>query len=210
MDIDDLLARSAPPVAARTTALAEDLHALVRESEPSRRAGRRFSRTALGTGIVAGVLSLGAVGAAAVINDGTLWFTTTSSGDACEMEFTVDPVGPEHAASGEPARIMAGRTTWPSAAEQEATAAEARRFLDEFDFEVLDRAAAVRRFDAEQRRIIAAAPPGEAQPLLTGDELETTAVGFAVIDSLVAHLKAEGLSPHVINTGIGSSAGCSS
>lgn len=210
MDIDDLLARSAPPVAPRTTQLRDDLRALVRESEPPpRRARRRISRTAVGAGIVTGVLSLGVVGAAAVINDGALWFTTTSAGDACEMEFSVEPVGPEDAASGEPAMIMAGRTSWPSAAEQKTTAAEARKFLAGFDYDAVDRAAAVRRFDVEQRRIIAAAPSGEAPPLLTGNDLETTAVRSVVFDALSAHLKAKGLSPYAVVTWTGSSAGCS-
>ena len=70
MDIDDLLALSAPPVAPRTAQLRIDLQALVRHCEPPRRTRRRISRTAVGAGIVTGVLSLGAVGAATVINNG--------------------------------------------------------------------------------------------------------------------------------------------
>lgn len=209
MDIDNLLARSAPPVAPRTGQLKDDLRALVRESEPARRAHRRISRTAVGAGIVTGVLSLGVVGAAAVINDGAPWFTTTSAGNPCEMEFSVEPVGPEDAPNGEPAMIMAGRTHWPSAAEQKTTVAEARQFLAGFNYDAIDRVAAARRFDVDQRRIISAAPTGEAQPLLTGNDLETTAVGGVVFDALSAHLRAKGLSPYAVVTATGSSAGCS-
>ena len=209
MDIDDLLARSAPPIAPRTAELRDDLRALVRECEPPRRARRRVSRTVVGSGVAAGVLGLGMVGAAAVINDGGLWFTTTSAGDACEMEFSVEPVGPQNAANGDPAMIMAGRTSWPSAAEQKTTATEARKFLARFDYGAVDRAAAVRRFDIEQRRIVATAPHGEAQPLLTGNDLETAAVGSVVSDALSTHLKARGLSPYAVITLTGSSAGCS-
>ena len=209
MDIDDLLERSAPSVTPRTTELTEDLRALARESEPRGRARRRITRTTVSAGIVTGVLTLGGVGAAAVMNDGALWSTTTSAGDRCEMEFSVDLVGSEDVGNGEPAMIMAGRTSWPSAAEQKRTAAEARRFLAGFDFEAVDRPAAIKRFDAEQRRIIAAAPPGEAQPRLTGNDLETSAVSSVVFDDLAKHLKSKGLSPYAVVVWTGSSAGCS-
>jgi hypothetical protein len=208
MDLDDLLAKAAPPVSPRTVQMTEDLHALAQAGEPRKRAGRTTKRTVVGAGMAVGVLGLGVVGAAAAMNDGTLWFTTTSAGDTCEMEFSVAPVGPQDAASGEPDAIMEGRASWPSTSEQNETASEARRFLRTYDYDSVDRAAAVRAFDVEQRRIIAKAPPGEAQPLLTGNDLETSAVRAAVFDALSRHLRAEGLSPDAIVTSTGSSAGC--
>ncbi|MQW77185.1 hypothetical protein GHK92_15025 [Nocardioides sp. dk4132] len=107
MNLDDLLARSAPMVTPRSPELDEDLRAMTRASGPRSRM-RRPMRLTVAAGIAAGVLGLGTVGAAAVINNGVLWFTSTSSGDSCEMEFAVQPVGPEDAASGEPAMIMDG------------------------------------------------------------------------------------------------------
>lgn len=208
MDLDDLLATSAPPVASRTTQLTHDLRALARVGEPHRPTRRTRTRTVVGAGIATGILGLGVVGAAAALSDGALWFTTTSAGAVCEMEFVVHPVGTEDSASGEPAAVMQNRTTWPSAAEQARTVAEARRFLSTYDYDGVDRAAAIRRFDIAQRRIIAAAGPDEAQPLLTGNDLETTAVSRLVFDDLSAHLRREGLSPDVIVGSVGSSGGC--
>lgn len=86
MDLNALLAHSSPTVTTRSPELDEDLRAMARASEPRSRT-RRPVRLALGAGIAAGVLGLGIVGAAAVINDGALWFTNTSTGDTCEMEF---------------------------------------------------------------------------------------------------------------------------
>ncbi|MTB89498.1 hypothetical protein H9L21_15035 [Aeromicrobium senzhongii] len=169
---------------------------------------RRPMRLTVGAGIAAGVLGLGTVGAAAVINNGALWFTSTSSGDSCEMEFAVHPVGPEDAASGEPATIMDGRTAWPSASEQEEVAEAARQYLADYDFDAIDRKAAIAETDATQRRIIAETDPEEAQPLLVGDDLEMHAVYSKVVRDLTAHLEGLGMDPHVINSGVGSSAGC--
>ncbi len=154
------------------------------------------------------MLGLGTVGAAAVINNGALWFTSTSSGDACEMQFVVQPVGPEDAASGEIATIMEGRTAWPSASEQEEVAGEARQYLAAYDFDAIDRDAAIKEADEVQRRIIAEADPEEAQPLLEGDDLEMHAVSSKVVRDLTAHLEGLGLDPYVIHSSIGSSGGC--
>ncbi|WP_104106208.1 hypothetical protein [Nocardioides sp. 616] len=207
MDLDDLLARAAPPLAARTPALDDDLRGLVRESEPPARSPRRL-RLAVSAGVAASVLGLGVAGAAVAMNQGALWFTTTSSGDACEMEFDVQPVGPQDAASGEPATILQGRTAWPSPAEQEQVAEEARAYLSSYDFDAVDREAAMKEYDAEQRRIIARAAPGEAQPSLIGDDLEMHAVWRGVLQDLGAHLEGLGMDPFVVNVGVGSSLGC--
>lgn len=125
------------------------------------------------------------------------------------MEFRVDPVGPEHDPNGEIATMLDGRTTWPSKAEQDTVAKEARHFLASYNFDAIDRQAAVKETDVEQRRIIAEAPPGEAQPLLVGDDLEMHAVSRVAIQDLTTHLKGLGMDPNVVISSVGSSSGCS-
>lgn len=208
MDLDDLLARSAPAVTPRTPALDDVLTELARETESRHRAAGRLRRAA-GAGVAAAALGLGVAGTAVAVNNGALWFTTTGSGDMCEMEFAVHPVGiSEELSSGEPATIMEGRTAWPSQEEQDAVATEARSYLGSYDFDAIDREAAMAEYDVEQRRIIAEAAPGEKQPLDVGDDLEVRAVQTKVARDLVAHLEGLGMDPHVVTFAVGMSAGC--
>ncbi|TWG92000.1 hypothetical protein L615_007500000100 [Nocardioides sp. J9] len=207
MDLDDLLDRSAPSVTPPSAELENDLGAMVRASAP-RGPGRRPIRVLVGTGVTAGLLGLGAVGAAAAINGGVPWFTSTGSGESCELEFDVRPVGPEGAASGELAAVMAGRTAWPSLEEQQEVAVAARDYLAAYDFDAVDREAAVQDADAAQRRVRAEAAPEEAQQLLTGDDLEMHAVSRKVVADLTAHLESRGMDPHVIVSTVGSTGGC--
>ena len=198
-----------PSVAPRSADLDDALHQLVRADQPRRRL-RRPLRLAVGVGAAAGILGVGVAGAAAVMHEGgALWFTTTGSGDACEMEFDVTPVGSQDVGNGEPATVMEGRTAWPSAAEQQEVAQAARLFLADYDYDAVDRESAIRGTDAAQRRIIAGAAPGEAQPLDTGDDLEMHAVSRVVVRDLHAHLEGLGMDPSVVVYGVGSSSGCS-
>ncbi|GGD08648.1 hypothetical protein [Nocardioides daphniae] len=94
MDLDHLLADSAPATTRRTDALRAELRALVLATEPAP-AVRRLSSVRVGVAAAAAsvFLGVGVVGAAA---SGLLptpaWVPwATESGSACEMEFSVAP-----------------------------------------------------------------------------------------------------------------------
>lgn len=182
MDLDQLLDNAAPPVAARTPELHQQLRALVAASESVPRR-RRSTRLALAGGIVAGVAGLGTAASAAGILPG--WTTlSTTSGQTCEVEVRADLIAPGY---GEPISATFTR------AEQEATLAAARTFLQGFDYDAIARAHAIAEWQAAEAEVRAAQEdPTERQPELEGDALEVHAVTWVVIQRMRAALAAQG------------------
>ena len=184
MDLDQLLDAARPPVATRTPTLERELRALVCTTERAAVRRGRPRRIALVAGGVAGALALGATASATGVLPGWPGFTT-GTGDICRIELHADPLEP---GDGEP--ISATFTP----AQRSAALAEARAYLDAFDYDAVDRDEAVAWWRAEEQRVRSAQPdPAERQPLLTGNDLEVTAVSQWVLDHLRSHLAAEGL-----------------
>ena len=183
MDLDELLAASAPPVTARTRQLERELHDLVAVCEAAQSRRRWPVRAALVGGAVAGVLGLGAVASAVGVLPGWSSFFT-SSGQTCEIEIAVSAL---ESGDGEPVSSSF------STAEKRETLAEAQAFLETFDYDSVDREEAVAWWKAQESKARAAQPdPAERQPRLTGDDLEVTAVSGWVIKDLAADLAAQG------------------
>jgi hypothetical protein len=184
MELDELLDRSAAPVALRTQELRHEVQAMLVEIERAARPRRRRSRAVVVAGAAAGVVVMGTTGAmAAGLIPGAAWMGswTTGSGSACHMEFWVSDAGPD----GEPLS-----RNYPETEKQHALAV-ARGFLANIDQANIDRAAAIDQWRQKERAVIAAAPAGEKQPRLKGDDLEITAVGQVVWQRLDAYLAAK-------------------
>jgi hypothetical protein len=181
MDLDDLLTRAAPQLAARDQMLDDELRALVRAAGP---AGRRRRRLAVVGVVTTAVLGVGVAGATGAVPLPGGWLHT-SSGSDCRVEFFA-----------EAATVVDGRSYTP---DQTAPAvAAARSWLTELDLDSVDRAAAVREWRAAEARARESEPPGERQPELRGDDLETTAVHYAVGQRLAAYLRSRGLDPDAV------------
>lgn len=193
MNLDELLDRSAPPVAARTATLHEDLRDLVRTTQPTSARGRR--RIATVTLIAAGLVGAGAAGAAAGILPWPTWTTTSSTGSTCQMDFRVHP---HHLYGGEE------QTRTISRAEENRVAAEARRLLDRIDYNAIDLDAAIRAWRKAEAQAIAGEAPDERQPVMTGDDLTQSAMYYVVTRRVTAELRAEGLDPQAVTFGAGS------
>ena len=94
------------------------------------------------------------------------------------------------------------------ATEQTKTFAASRIFLEGFDYDSIDRDAAISRWQAVEGTVIAAQPdPEERQPALTGDDLEVTALTYEVTTRLEDHLAARGLDVRAVNL-VTTSTGC--
>lgn len=196
MDLDDLLDRSAPPTAVRTPALERELTALVLATESAGRPRPKALRTAWVGALATGLVGVGTAGAmAAGLVPTPSWVPwSTSSGTNCEMRFYANPAGPD----GEPLN-----GTY-SDAEKGRAVAEASIFLAGFDYDSIDEAEAIKKWQQEEAATIASVTdPAERQPPLTGDELEITAVGAEVWDHLAAHLQAEGTPAELVVFGQG-------
>jgi hypothetical protein len=184
MDLDELLDRSAAPVAPRTQELRHEVQAMLVEAERAARPRRRRLRAVVVAGAVAGVVVMGTTGAmAAGLIPGPAWMGpwTTGSGSACHMEFWVSEAGPD----GEPLS-----RNYPEAEKQHALAV-ARDFLANLDPANIDKDAAIDQWRQKESAAIAAGPAGEKQPRLEGDDLEITAVGQVVWQRLDAYLAAQ-------------------
>lgn len=187
MDIDDLLAQSAPPSAARTPDFREALRVLAADAESQSRTPRRPRRVALLIGTSAAIVGLGAAGATAAgfIPGWVPW--ATSEGSDCSIQLVAKPTS---------------KSTEPlQPAVRAAAVDEANRFLATFDLDSIDEARAIREFQLQEDAAIASLPSveqnprieDEQQPRLTGDDLAVNAVLSEVGQALEAHLASKGL-----------------
>lgn len=191
MDLDELLAASAPQVAVRTPELQRDLDAAIVAAESAARPRRRRARLLI-SGLACAAVVGGAGTAAAAA--GLLGFGWTSDdGNACQVgDFEVQLASP---------RLSDSKAGFDSttAAEREATVEAARQFLAEYDWASIDVDEAVRQWQRVEDRAIAAQPdPEERQERLVGDDLETTAVGHLVHTEVRQHLTELGHDPDVL------------
>lgn len=189
MDLDDLLAASAPPVTPASPELTRhhnELVLLTREAAvpPPRR--RRVG--AAGALAAVGVLSVGGVAAAAGVLP-TMFPWTTDSGSACELH-----------ASAELRRNVDGTLVDGSTApEQRATLASAEEYLATLDLDSIDRdEAAERWFDYLERTSADHFTRAELESQFQGDRLETHAILHEVDGRLAKHLADEGHDPNSI------------
>jgi len=189
MELDELIRESAPPVAERSTALLEDLDALVSQQRPSKRRPRRGIRWAAAGLVVAGVA--GVAGAAAA--DGKLPFRWTSErGGPCRITSATVELAEKQTDSE--AAIAA-----TTLAERRATLAQARKFLSTYDYASVDRPAAIKAWQKAEAEVIEGQPdPAERQPYLEGDDLEVQALIYKVNQDMNAHLRKLGMRPEVL------------
>lgn len=187
MDLNDLLNRSAPTVAPRSSELAKQLDDLVVGAESmARSAGRRY-RAGLVSALTAGVLGVGAAGAMAtgVVSTPGWVPWTAGSGATCEMQFEAVPdlgVGVES-----PSRTY-------TAAEEQQAVAEANRFLDGFDYSTIDADEAIEKW--AQTEVSAGGSDPDAvrrDEAMEETNTELDAVGREVADRMNRHLEGEGL-----------------
>jgi hypothetical protein len=194
--LDERLREAAPPVAVRTPEMRRQLDALVVAATTVQRRRRRLTRASLVAATAVGALGVGTAAAAAGLIPG--WSVLTGSGQTCQVE--VIATAP-HAGDGEPDATF-------DATEQAEAVATARIFLDGFDYDSIDRDAAISRWQAAEETVIAAKPdPTERQPALTGDDLEVTSLTYEVTTRLRNHLAARGLDIRAVNL-VTTSTGC--
>ena len=194
MDLDRLLDSSAPPIAPRTAVLESELHRLILDAEAAARPARRGLRIGLAGALATVVIGAGTAGAmAAGLVPTPQWVPwTTPAGSQCGFDITVSPVIKLAPGDGDP------RQHGHSEAEKQAAVAEANRFLKSFDYSSIDQAAAIRKFQKGEDAAIAAEPPGERQPRMTGDDLALMAVAAEIWDRLEADLTAKNLEPYAL------------
>jgi hypothetical protein len=194
MDLDDLLERKAPPIAARNHGLVRALGELASEAEAA--VAKPRHRVALvGVSVVA-ILGVGTVASAAGVLPGWPVFDT-SSGNHCSIEVHAEAPGPGDV-PGVPASI--------NEREARATVAEAQAFLKNFDFDGVDRAEAVAWWRTQETQARENQPdPAEQAPPLEGDDLEVTAVSQWVAAQLQQHLAAQGMDIRAVAYWVGDS-----
>lgn len=193
--LDERLRDAAPPVSVRTSELRRELDALVVAVTPVQRR-RRMTRASLVAAAAVGALGVGTAAAAAGLIPG--WSVLTSSGQTCQVDVIAEA---PHAGDGEPGANF-------DATEQTEAVAEARLFLEGFDYESIDREAAISRWQAAEDSAITAQPDAaERQPALTGDDLEVTALTYEVTTRLGNHLAARGLDIRAVSL-VTTSSGC--
>lgn len=199
MDLDEQLderVRAAmPPVTARTPQMRRELDALVAAATPVQRR-RSMTRASVVAATTVGMLGVGTVAAAAGLIPG--WSVLTGSGQTCQVD--VIAAAPQ-SGDGEP------NATFDATERADATAA-ARIFLEGFDYDSIDRDAAISSWQAAENTAMATEPdPAERQPALKGDDLEVTALTHEVTTRLGNHLAARGLNIRAVNL-VTISAGC--
>ena len=182
MDLNDLLERSAPPIATRIPELGRAITDLASESENGSVEWRH--RVALAGVTVAALVGAGSVASAAGVLPGWPVFNT-SSGTTCSVEIHADAHTPGDLPEV-PATI--------SDNEARATVAEAQAFLRDFNYQEVNRAEAVAWWRTQEDQARQNQPdPGEQAPPLAGDDLEVTAVSQYVAERLRQHLAAQGM-----------------
>lgn len=199
MDLDELLRTAAPPLTPRTAALGEELHRLVVATEPnSVRTRRRAQTVFLAGGVAVGVLGLGAAASATGLLPGWTMFPTPS-GQVCEVGVEAHP---NPAGDGQPT----GKTL--TATEQKEALEAARAYLASFDYDSINRRAAIAEWRAAEADIRSRQKASERQPRLEGDDLQVTAVSKEVVERLRSHLATQGHDINAISITI-NAAGCS-
>lgn len=194
--LDERLRDAAPPVSVRTLEMRRELDALVAAAMPIQRRRRSTTRASLVAATAVGALGVGTAAAAAGLIPG--WSVLTGSGQTCQVEVIAAAA---QAGDGEP------DPTFDATERAEATAA-ARVYLGRFDYDSIDRDAAISRWQAAEDAVIAAEPdPAERQPALNGDDLEVTALTYEVTTRLGSHLAARGLDIRAVNL-VTTSTGC--
>lgn len=194
--LDQRLREATPPVTVRTAEMSRELHALVVGATPAQRRPRRLTRASLVAVTAVGALGVGTAAAAAGLIPG--WSVLTGSGQTCQVEVIA---GTPLAGDGE-----AG-TEFDATERTEAVTA-ARRFLQGFDYDSINREAAITRWQAAEDATNAAQPdPAERQPALAGDDLEVTALTYEVTTRLKNHLASRGLDIRAVNL-ITTTTGC--
>jgi hypothetical protein len=196
MDLDELLDASAPPVAARTPSLSDELAAIVAGSEAAVAPSRRRMRLVVAGSLVAGVVGLGSAATATGYFPAGHWPWSTSTGNSCQVTFDVVLNG----VGGDVSNPAPGLASM-NLAERQAVLVAARQFLSSFDYASVDRQEAIAKWQAGEAKAIAGEPPAERQPKLTGDELELTALYAEVNRQLDDYLVARGLNPSAIIPG---------
>jgi hypothetical protein len=186
MDLDDhldeRLREAVPPLAARTPEMRSEVRALVEASTLVQRRRRGMSRASLVAVATVGALGVGTAAAAAGLIPG--WSVLTGSGQTCQVEVVA---GPGHAGDDEPGAQF-------NATERADAVTTTRVFLQDFDYDSIDRQAAISRWQTAEDAAVAEQPdPEERQPALTGDDLEVTALTYEVTTRLRDHLAARGL-----------------
>ena len=206
-DLDDMLLRSAPPLAPRSDEMIRDLNHLVASVESvAMRQGRRNLRFVGASAVaVAGVLGLGAAATAAGLVDPP-WSQTVSQqashpgpavhadelavGTNCKVVFSADTkVDPLHpVGKGPRAKALA----------------HAKRFVLDFDITTISVAEAVARYKADYAAAALATGPGDLPPSqLVPDgpvsEIEAGAVQSELGRRLEADLAAKGFSTHAVS-----------
>lgn len=197
MNIDDLLDHSAPPLVRRDAELADELLALVAATEGAVRPRRRRLRLALGSVAAVAVVGIGTTGAmAAGFVPTPTWVPwTTSAGETCELEFGVRAAGDGY---GEPL------SREYSHAESHEAVRVATEFLHDYDYEAIDEAEAIVRWQAIEDEVIAAEPdPEERQPRDTGQDLRIQAVSNSVWTDLREHFAEHDIPIELIAGGMG-------
>ncbi len=185
-DLDVLLDLAAPQIARRNGGLNEALLKVAQGAETQIRRPRRTRRYLVAGAALTGVIGLGGVAmASGVIPTLTPW--TGSRGASCSFIFAVDPVGSPIPESAD----------IPRPVYDDPATVEANSYLAQYDFDSIDRDAAVDRF-AEELRVGRAAMPADQRPPapdVNTDEFESHAVIHLVQDQLDAHMTAAGFDP---------------
>lgn len=194
--LDDRLREAAPPVAVRTPEMRRELDALVVAATPVQRRRGTMTRASLVAATAVGALGVGTAAAAAGLIPG--WSVLTGSGQTCQVEIIA---AAPHSGYGQPDPKF-------DATERAEAVSTASVFLEGFDYDSIDRDAAISRWQAAEATAIAAQPdPAERQPALTGDDLEVKALTYEVTTRLGNHLAARGLDLRAVNL-VTTSTGC--
>lgn len=186
--LDERLREAAPPVSMRTDGMRRELHALVEAATPLQRRRRKMPRASLVAVTTVGAFGVGTVAAAAGLLPG--WSMLTGSGQTCQLEMTASaPL----AGDGEPGTNV-------DATEQSKAVAAARVYLQNFDYNAINRNTAISHWQtAEDAATAAQSDPSERQPRLAGDDLEVTALTYEVTTRLSDHLASQGLDVRAVN-----------
>lgn len=200
MDLDEhldvRLREATPPISVRTPEMRRELDALVVAATPVQARRRRMTRAALVAATAVGALGVGTAATAAGLIPG--WSVLTGSGQSCQVD--VVAAAPD-AGDGEAGAEL-------DATERAEAVAAARIFLEGFDYDSIDRDAAISRWQAAEDTAVAAQPdPGERQPALSGDDLEVTALTYEVTSRLGDDLAARGLDIRAVSL-VTTSTGC--
>ncbi len=179
--LDDLLDSAAPQTARRTDELNRILLKVAQSAETRTRRPKRTRRYLVAGVALTGVIGLGGAAAASgIIPTWTPW--RTDSGTLCSMKYTVDPVD---------SPLARETADSPRPVYDDPATVEANYYLAQYDFDSIDRDAAVDRFVQEKHLNL-------PLPHTSEDELQVVAMYDLVTDQLTAHVKDGGFDPDSI------------